>query len=256
VGHDEDDPYADALMYDLEYAEMIEDLHHYADKARRAGGTILELGCGTGRLTRHLARHGARVHGVDRAPDMLRRHRALLALEPPEVQARVTLEEADYRSWQPPATAFGAVLWPFNALHHCTGPDDVHAVLSAARRWIRDDGFFAMDCYLPDPTLYGRDPDGRYEYRDFTDPRTGEVMTSWEQGWWDPEAKVHHVLYTYRRADGREHRAHLRLRMFEREELLALVAGAGWRLARETSDFQGRPVTPGSLKWVATLAPS
>lgn len=255
MGHDDDDPYADALMYDLEYAEMVEDLQHYADRARRAGGPILELGCGTGRLTRHLARRGAVVHGVDRAPDMLRRNRALLAAEPPEVQARVTLDEGDYRTWRAPG-AFAAVLWPFNALHHCGGPDDVRGVLSAARGWVRPDGFLALDCYLPDRSLYDRDPNGKYEYRDFTDPRTGETLTSWEQGWWDEPTKTHHVVYTYRRPDGREHRSHLRLRMFELPELHALVAASGWRIARESSDFQGRPLTPTSLKWVATLVPA
>lgn len=255
MGHDDDDPYADAVMYDLEYAGMTEDLQHYADRARRAGGPVVELGCGTGRLTRHLARRGTVVHGVDRAPDMLRRNRELLAAEAPEVRARVTLEEADYRSWAPPG-AFAAVLWPFNALHHCEGADDVVGVLTAARRWIRPDGFLALDCYLPDRSLYDRDPEGRYEFRDFVDPRSGETLTSWEQGWWDEAGRIHHVVYTYRRPDGREHRAHLRLRMFERPELDALIARAGWRVARACADFSGQPLTERSLKWVATLVPA
>jgi SAM-dependent methyltransferase len=255
LGHEDDDPYADALMYDLEYEGMIEDLQFYADKARRAGGPILELGCGTGRLTRHLARRGSRVHGVDRAPDMLRRNQQLLAAEPPEVRARVTLEEGDYRTWAP-AAPFAAVLWPFNALHHCGGPGDVLGVLQRARGWVEPDGFLALDCYLPDRALYDRDPGGRFEYRDFTDPRTGETLTSWEQGWWDEATRTHHVVYTYRRPDGREHKSHLRLRMFERAELLGLVAASGWRVQRESSDFQGRPMTGDALKWVAVLSPA
>jgi SAM-dependent methyltransferase len=35
------------------------------------GGSILELGCGTGRITRQLVRLGYRVTGVDEAPEML-----------------------------------------------------------------------------------------------------------------------------------------------------------------------------------------
>ena len=34
------------------------------------GASILELGCGTGRVLRSLARCGRRVHGVDDSPDM------------------------------------------------------------------------------------------------------------------------------------------------------------------------------------------
>jgi SAM-dependent methyltransferase len=35
------------------------------------GSSILELGCGTGRITRQLVRLGYRVTGVDEAPEML-----------------------------------------------------------------------------------------------------------------------------------------------------------------------------------------
>lgn len=251
----EDDPYADAVIYDLEYSGMIEDLAYYLDKARRATGPVLELGCGTGRLTRQLARRGVTVHGLDRAPDMLRRLHALLAAEPEEVRARVTTEEADYRTWST-TTRFGAVLWPFNALHHCAGEEDLRGVLTAARGWIADDGFLALDCYLPDRTLYSRDPDAKYEFRTFTHPTTGEELESWEQGWWDEAAMVHHVIYTYRHPSGREQRSHLHLRMFERDRLLDAVTRSGWRVAREMSDFTGRPMDAAALKWVAVLAPA
>lgn len=38
-----------------------------------AGGSILELGCGTGRMTRQLLAHGFRVTGVDESAEMLAR---------------------------------------------------------------------------------------------------------------------------------------------------------------------------------------
>jgi SAM-dependent methyltransferase len=39
----------------------------------RVGGSILELGCGTGRVTRQLVRLGYRVTAVDESPEMLAR---------------------------------------------------------------------------------------------------------------------------------------------------------------------------------------
>src|SRR5690242_5009291 len=73
------------------------DVALYLDEAARAGepGTVLEIGCGTGRLTLPLARAGHVVTGVDLSPAMLARARSKLAAEPPEVRARVTLLEAD-----------------------------------------------------------------------------------------------------------------------------------------------------------------
>ncbi|HET7571343.1 MAG TPA: methyltransferase domain-containing protein [Gaiellaceae bacterium] len=42
-------------------------------RAVPAGGTVLELGCGTGRITRQLVRLGYRVTAVDESPEMLAR---------------------------------------------------------------------------------------------------------------------------------------------------------------------------------------
>lgn len=253
-----DDPYADGRLYDMEYEDHTEDLGWYVDRARTAPGPVLELGCGTGRLTIPMARAGARVHGVDRAEGMLERLRARLARSSSEVQARVTSARADYLDpdFAPPDQPLGAVLWPFNALHHCPDPEALAAVLARARGWVRPDGLLSLDGYLPDRDLYSRDPNARYEYRTFVDPRDGGMLESWEQGWWDEAARVHHVVYTYRSGDGREWRSHLALRMHELPELRELVRASGWRLDREASDFRGAPLAPGSLKWVALLRPA
>lgn len=250
-----DDPYRIAELYDLEYAYHREDIGWYTQLARAAEGPVLELGCGTGRLTLPMAHAGATVVGVDRAPAMLEGLAAKLVRAPPVVQRRVQLVAADYRSLQLDQL-FGAVLWPFNALHHCAGPTDVAEVLCRIRGWLAPGGSLALDCYLPDLELYDRDPDERFEPRSFTDPRSGQLLQSWEQGWWDAATHTHHVLYVYEHPDGRQERAHLALRMYELDELRTLVEGAGWRIVSEAMDFEETPLHPDALKWVARLRPS
>ena len=249
-----DDPYADGRLYDLEYAHHREDIAWYVLRARRAGGPVLELGCGTGRLTLPMGRAGVPVTGIDRAPGMLATLREKLANESDAVRARIRIQEADYRTsiLEHPDAAYVAALWPFNALHHCADADEVRRLLAELHRCVQPGGLLALDGYLPDLDLYDRDPDARYEPRTFDDPRTGEPLESWEQGWWDAETHTHHVLYVYRHPDGREERVHLRLRMFAVEELRHLLATTGWTLVQEASDFVGTPVESSSLKWVAT----
>lgn len=251
---EDDDPYGDGLLYDLEYEHHYEDVDWYVMQARRARGAVLELGCGTGRLTIPMARAGVSVVGVDRAGDMLRRLHGKLEEEVAPVRDRIRLVEADYRSFEPDAS-FETVLWPFNALHHCDGPQDVLEMLHRIRSWCHEDGRLLLDCYLPDLDLYDRDPEERYEPRWFVDPRSGATLESWEQGWWDAAESVHHVVYTYRHPDGREEQSHLRLRMYELPELRALLTRAGWALRHEAQDFLGTEVGKGALKWVgeATL---
>ena len=65
------DDYAD--FYDWENAQTLDrrDVRFWQDMAQRADGPVLELGCGTGRVTIPVARTGARIVGVDRSAEML-----------------------------------------------------------------------------------------------------------------------------------------------------------------------------------------
>src|SRR5436190_770313 len=67
------DPFEDAALYDWEYRRRRDDVLFYRTLADERGGPILDLGCGTGRLTVPLLRAGHVVVGIDRAPAMLAR---------------------------------------------------------------------------------------------------------------------------------------------------------------------------------------
>jgi len=67
----------------------------YLRHAREAGGKVLELACGTGRLVAALAEDGHEVVGLDLSPAMLDRARERVAALPPEVRARIRLVRAD-----------------------------------------------------------------------------------------------------------------------------------------------------------------
>ena len=63
------DAWAD--VYDSVYSYVREDIPFYVDEALTAGGPVLELGCGTGRVTIPIAAAGVDVTGVDLSPAML-----------------------------------------------------------------------------------------------------------------------------------------------------------------------------------------
>jgi SAM-dependent methyltransferase len=62
---------AGAIWHDVECGAYAADLPLWEELAERCGGPILELGCGTGRVTLHLARRGHEVIGLDRDPELL-----------------------------------------------------------------------------------------------------------------------------------------------------------------------------------------
>src|SRR3954471_10616301 len=67
-----------APFYDWENARTLgrRDVPFWRNLAVHAGGPVLELGCGTGRIALPLARAGVHVVGIDRSEAMLARARA------------------------------------------------------------------------------------------------------------------------------------------------------------------------------------
>ena len=67
--------YLDGRHYDLAYSNFTEDVEFWVGQARRYGGPILELACGTGRISIPMAREGFEVTGIDLAESMLEQAR-------------------------------------------------------------------------------------------------------------------------------------------------------------------------------------
>ena len=61
----------DELTYDVGYPAWADYIEAHFRKKGLPGRTVLDLACGTGSLTRELARRGYEMIGVDRSPEML-----------------------------------------------------------------------------------------------------------------------------------------------------------------------------------------
>jgi 2-polyprenyl-3-methyl-5-hydroxy-6-metoxy-1,4-benzoquinol methylase len=76
VPDDDISKYTNAEEYDLENVWAADD-DFYLELAQEIGGPVLDVGCGTGRLTRAFAAAGLDVTGLDLSPQMLARARSL-----------------------------------------------------------------------------------------------------------------------------------------------------------------------------------
>ena len=69
------DIYIDGKHYDQLFLEDSEDISFWISQAEKYGKSILELACGTGRITITLAKAGFEVTGIDYADGMLQEAR-------------------------------------------------------------------------------------------------------------------------------------------------------------------------------------
>jgi SAM-dependent methyltransferase len=240
-----------ARFYDLFYAGRSDDLAMYQDFALAADGPILELGCGSGRVTVPLARAGYTVTGLDISEAMLARARA--AVEAEELTDRVTLVAGDLRDFDL-AGRFSLAIIPINTFMHCFDTEQQLGCLRCVRRHLRSGGRLVVDLYQPDLELL-READGRL-MSDGTvfDPATGHTIYRTTHRRVDLAAQTQHITFILDEvaADGTVRRTTFPFRMrfvfrFEMELLLRL---AGLSLEALYGSYELEPFDSASDKMI------
>jgi SAM-dependent methyltransferase len=124
------------------------DVTFFVEAAVQAGGPVLEVGCGTGRVLIPTARAGVDVVGLDVSPDMLTVCRQRLRDEPESVQSRVTLVQADMRRFAL-EQAFTLVTIPFRPFQHLLTVEDQLSCLESIHRHLNNEGLLILDIFNP-----------------------------------------------------------------------------------------------------------
>ncbi len=235
------------------------DVAFYVDMAAAAGGPVLELGCGTGRVLIPTARAGVEIVGLDSSPHMLETCRARLAREPQDVQARVRLVAGDMREFDLGRT-FALVSIPFRPFQHLLGVGDQLACLTRVRRHLVNGGALVFDLFNPSIDALAAENPG-VEAGDeppFTTPDGRRVRRRHRIVSYDRFNQVNQteLIYYVTHPDGRVERlVHgFAMRYLFRYEVEHLLARAGFALQHVFSGFDRAPygsVYPGDLVLVA-----
>ena len=135
-----------ASIYDPWSRSVTEDVEFYVERALAAGGPVVELAVGTGRIAIPVAVAGIDVIGVDSSPAMLEVARA--AAKEAGVSDRIDLRLGDLR--EPPVSErVPLVICPFRSLLHMKTEDEKLRALRAARKLLEPGGTFVFDVFSP-----------------------------------------------------------------------------------------------------------
>jgi len=119
-----------------------------------APGTALDVGSGEGADVIWLATQGWHVTGADISPVVLRRAAGLAAQAGPAVTERITWQQADLLSWQPPGGHFDLVSAQFIHLPRAER-ESLHRRLAAA---VRPGGTLLVVSHHPSDLEIGQRP--------------------------------------------------------------------------------------------------
>lgn len=240
------------------YAQALAQIHHtqFGQLAERAAGTVLErlraagfrrgtvvdLGCGSGVLGRHLVDAGFDVWGTDSSPDMLAIARKLV----PEA---AIVEASVYDVELPEAVAICAVGEVLNYDHdaHRVGLDSLQALVARARASLRAGGIFILDVATP-----GRaGPTGSRDA--FFEGEAYGMFVRTEES--EDRGELTRRITLFSRADGafyeRTDETHS-LRLYRPEQVDACLAADRRFDVERLTGYGSVPFLPGWTGWCAT----
>lgn len=249
-GHEGWDDYAP--FYDWENARTLgrRDVPFWTAVASRAGGTVLELGCGTGRVALPLGRAGVRLVGIDRSDAMLTRARARVRRG--RLERGVRLVRGDIRTLPFRTTpGFSAVLAPYGILQSLLRERDLAETLGAVHRVLAPGGTFGLELVadLPSWEEYRK----RISLKGWRTRRGGAHVTLVETVRQDRAKRltIFDQAFTERRGRlQKTHRFSLTFRTLTVPQMTRRLLKAGFEVSALLGDYRGGPWDPRAEVWV------
>jgi ubiquinone/menaquinone biosynthesis C-methylase UbiE len=240
-----------APFYDWENAQTLgrRDVPFWQRLASQARGAVMELGCGTGRVSIPLARAGIRLVGVDRSEPMLARARQRIAKSTNRRLAKsLRLVRCDIRQLPFGGQTFPMVIAPYGILQSLIRPRDLTATLASVARVIAPGGTFGIDL-VPDVPKWS-------EYSNRVQLRGkagGAQLTLIESVRQDPKRRLTTFEQKYVERRGvrtREHRFDLTFRTLSVPQMSRQLERAGFSVDAVLGDYRGRPWDDRADVWI------
>ena len=239
--------------------QRTQDVTFYRDAAREFGDPVLELGCGTGRITMALAQTGKRVTGLDLSERMLEGAAKKRAALNKEERERVHLVQADMIQFDL-GEKFQLIIIPFRPFQHLLEVRDQVACLERCRNHLRPGGRLILDVFqtdaerMHDPVHMRESPLIEYKTSDGRQVRISERVAAFHRA---EQRNNVEMVYTIEHPGGKKERLVFAwpLRYFFRYEVEHLLARCGFRVSAEYGDFDRTPIRDNSPEMIFVAEP-
>lgn len=247
--------------YDLEVAAHdVRDIPFWLDLlAREQPHRVLEIGCGTGRLTIPLARAGGRqgftVVGLDPAAEMVTRAEAAAAAESATTLAALRFVRGDVLTLNAD-DRYDVALMPYGTGHHLQALDEQIAVWRGVRQRLAPGGLFAVDLVAPDLAMLAQAREGTSRAEDLAiSDAEGHSLRRSAAVTYGVAAQRALFNYEYesRGPDGTRHdyASPFAMHVYYPRELELLFRLTGFRVERVLGSYAGEPFADRSPLMIA-----
>jgi len=240
------DLYADANFYDIEFAHRNCELPFYQSiLANRK--SVLEVACGTGRLTIPLFELGIPIVGTDISADMINQAQS---------RARAKNLDIDFQVKQATdiANRHDAIFIATNAFQHFIDHRYALAFFAACRKKLNNNGILIIDLQVPNIQKLSRDRHQSQLYKTFN--MNGTEVSATIYGQYHSLAQVYEFFIDYVAEETIIKKKHVAMRMYFPQEIRHLIECSGLKIMNAYGDYRGNPISDDAEKQILVLSKS
>ncbi|UTR10470.1 class I SAM-dependent methyltransferase [Evansella sp. LMS18] len=240
--------YNNPALYDYENDGIREDINFLMKHAAATEGTIIELACGTGRVTVPLAEAGFQLAGVDIHKGMLDEAKGK------SVNLPITWLEQDCTHLQ--LTLKSRLIYMAgNSFQHFLTNEDQDKLLKEVNKHLEDEGLFIFDTRFPSADELLAPENQEEHWRTYEDPKEGKrvevyTITSYDQ---TSQLQRNTMIRRMMDEDGtvvRERQSDITLRYVFPKEMERLLSSAGFEILESYGNWKETPLTDKSTQMV------
>lgn len=243
------DPYSHiAGLYDSEHAAFMDDIHFYCGLTSDGQDSVLETGCGTGRIAIQLSQMGYEVTGIDISTAMLEVAQDMAN----RVSVELQFDCGDMRCMSYDKT-FDLAIVALDSFSHLLEDSDQSCALERLHKCLNPGGKLAVDVFNPNPYVM-IDRDGRLMLQSEFCDQNG-LLTSHFVAWEiNPDGRSVFTRHYYdtikRNGDVRRVTTNFELRCSTKMEIEGLMRMAGFRDIEVYGDYDESPYSEESERMI------
>jgi len=205
---------------------------------------ILELCCGTGRLTIPIAKDGYNICGVDITSSMLEQAK----LKASDNGLEVEFIEADIRTLDLPEK-YDLIFIPFNSIHHLYQNKDLFQALNVVKNHLKENGLFLLDCYNPNIKYMVESENEQKDIAEYTTKDERKVLIKQKMRY-ENKSQINRIEWHYYINDEFDSIQNLDMRLYFPQELDSYLERNGFTVIHKFGSFKEEEFNDSSEKQI------
>lgn len=234
----------DAVIYDGMNTNLA-DLEFYKRwMPQNKNARVLELCCGTGRLTIPISKDGYDISGVDITSSMLEQAK----IKASEANLKIEFIEADIRALDLPEK-YDLIFIPFNSIQHLYQNEDLFKAFRSVKNHLKEGGLFLLDCFNPNLDLIVEGGRKQKEVAAYTTEDGREILIN-EIMRYESKNQVNRIEWHFFINGEFDSIQNLDMRLFFPQELDSYLEQNGFKIIHKFGSFKAEEFVDSSDKQI------